>query len=174
MAHGYQKRDIDFHDDGGSSAFGGGTGFPAVNVKHQGGCFHDLQAAFPELTDHEVEEIGGQAWEDHCRLFWDITARDIIDKVWSHSVPNFGNGGERGYREGAKVEFTSAGRSSGWLVVTNLGDVDTVSKHWSGGDVARWGRFERLILAEVGRLNSSKALIETCRVILEDEKFLPS
>lgn len=160
----YQKQDIEFHDDGSSSAWEGGTDYPAIDVKCYGSVFDEMKEAFPELTDKEVESIGNQAWEQHRELFWDYLAQEAADKVWGNNVPSFQNGNRS---TAAKVEFVSAGRSDGWLVVTNLGDVETVSKYWNKKDVALWGKFEKAIDDLVTDLNSAKMLTETATALLE-------
>lgn len=163
----YSKQDIDFHDDGSSAAWGGGPAFPAINVKHHGSSFYELQEAFPELSQKQVEDLGNRAWEAHRDSFWDISVQEAIDPVWEGNKPVFDEDGRRWYREGAKIEFTAAGRSDGWLVVTSLGGWETVRDHWDALDVARWGRFEALINAEVCYLNRAETLIETARELKE-------
>ena len=144
----FTKDDIRFHDDGSSSAWGGGNPFPAINVKHYGGIFHDIKAAFPGLSDRAIERIGGYAWDSHVESFWHSVVPAVIDDV---------------FPELADSEWGSAGRSGGWLVVTGLGDRDDVCEHWDAVQVARWGRFVRLIKAEVAYLTDPATLIDTIR-----------
>ena len=144
----FTKKDIDFHGDGNSSAFGGGTGYPAVNVKSQGSIFFEIEAAFPELGKEKIERIGGMAWDTHAELFWQVSAPSILGDIFPEVKPE---------------EWTQAGRSGGWLVVTGLGDQEFVLGHWNAPTVARWGKFERAILAEVQQLSNTDSLIETIK-----------
>ena len=162
----YQKQDIEFHDDGSSSAWGGGTDYPAIDVKCRDSVFDELKEAFPELTNEEIENIGNRAWEEHRELFWEVFAQEIADDVWGDSIPSFDNE-ERVRIKGTKIKFVSAGRSGGWLVVTNLGDVEVVSKYWTDKDVALWSEFVCKIDDMVNTLTGPDSLIETVSALLD-------
>jgi len=124
MSRRYRKSDVQTHNDGGYS----GPEYPAVNVKvYNCGFDNDDIANHFKCDERTAAQAGQFAWDSACQLFWEQAPDTAVEIL------------------GAGVEVYSAGRSGGWLVVEGLADLES----WDAVMVAKWGRFERAIKAEV-------------------------
>ena len=123
-----KKSEIQFH-----SAGFGRQSHPAVKVK----CYNfarglDVAAEFKcdEATAERALEF---AWKSECEDFWE-QAQELAE-----------------YNLGPGVTIYSEGRSSGWLVVHGLPDVET----WDAIAVNRWFRFVRGVEADIAYRTSA-------------------
>lgn len=120
---GYRKSDVQTHPAGGT----GGPYYPAVNVK----CYdwpdtQDIMERF-NCSSEVAERAGRWAWESAQEQFWETEGE--------YAKERFGVG----------VTAYSAGRSSGWLIVDGLRDIE----YWDALDLATWRGFESSIKKSV-------------------------
>lgn len=148
----YKKSDIDRHSNDGY-----GAQYPAVNVKVTGrqiACTtEDIIAKFPDCSAEQAQKALEFAFEAECRAFWEY---------WTDAS----HGAENGLTESPDEPFAyfpgqhphahAVGRSAGWLIVQGLPPVE----EWNGTMVARWGRFEKDVLADVEYHTSTECLLE--------------
>jgi hypothetical protein len=123
----YTREDVD------RSYHQGHHGDPMVNVKVYG----DLRDGFAQFCEEEVdfdprftqewveENLSDETLEGYFQF--------ACESEWEYA---------QGYAEeifGGHVKVYGAGRSSGWAVVTGLGDVD----EWDAVALAKWRKFEK-------------------------------
>lgn len=129
MKH-YTKSDIDTH----SAHMGNPPYYPAVNVKVHG--LYPMQSKIEQAfncSEETAEKALQFAFDSACEMFWNENAQEIANDVFGDSVTIY-----------------SAGRSSGWLIVVGLSDIED----WNAVDLAKWRKFENAIKAEVKYLTS--------------------
>lgn len=105
---------------------------PCVNVKvHNFIGSEKIQDEF-KCSEADAERAGEFAFENACEDFWGYV------QELAHEC--FGDG----------VKVHSEGRSGGWALVDGLTPVE----EWDAVALAKWGKFERLCLAQVKWLTS--------------------
>ena len=117
-----KKSQIQFHSDG-----FGRPAHPAVNVK----CRHwprasDIASRL-SCTEGQADKASQFAYESACENFWE-QIQDTAE-----------------YYLGKSVKVYSEGRSSGWLVIHDLPDVDG----WDALRVSAWDRFAKAVAADI-------------------------
>ena len=132
----YRKADIDTHNDGGI----GGPQYPAVNVKTRHWPDADLVRRTFECSENRAEWASQAAYDMHAESFWESAGDDAEYML-------------------GPCKVYSAGRSGGWLIVEGLPPIES----WDAIMVAKWGRFERAMHAEVEYLCSDEAIVDSIR-----------
>jgi len=136
----FTKDDVETHREG-----YGYTRLPAVNVKSYVYIDPDKVVDVYHCSEATAEQAVQNAWECHAQSFWETDTDSELDYFF-------------GAHHGLKVY--SEGRSSGWLVVKGLPEIES----WDAIAVARWGRFARAIRLQVDYLCSIEAMLETIGV----------
>lgn len=131
---GYKRDRVRLHADFGY------CGHPAVNVK----CYHfgpQVAQLAAELgcSKEQAEKALEIAWDSQREDFWSDHAPELVKHYFGESA-----------------KFYSEGRSSGWLVVHSLPDIE----YWDGVLLNRWALFERAVQAEVKYQSSPEAVTE--------------
>ena len=131
-----KKSEIKFHSDGYSPAH------PAVNVK----CRHWIDDKLIKrqfgCNSKVAQQAAEYAWQNACEQFWGGV---------QETADHFLGLGHRVYSEG---------RSSGWLVVHSLPDVDS----WDAIMVSKWSRFVHVVEANVEYYSSDEQLLGAIEV----------
>lgn len=123
----YTKNDVRTHSDSGPER-------PAVRVKCDSFALGlDVAGEF-SCDDATAKKALEYAWTSHCEQFWE-QAQETAE-----------------FHLGKGVTIYSEGRSSGWLVVDGLPDLES----WDAIQLTKWAKFERSILAEVAYLSSAE------------------
>lgn len=137
---GFKKDDVQFHN----ADTIGGPYYPAVNVKHYRLDLdvEDVMEKFgcSELTASNALEY---AYDMECNAFWDYWGSSVFDESAK-------------YFPDEQIEVYSAGRSSGWLIVGGLPDVED----WDAVMLNRWAIFERDVKEDVKYRLSKETLLE--------------
>lgn len=119
----YTKQDVEFH-----SASYYGRGYPAVNVK----VYHYPSTTKVMDTFHCEEDTAQKAlnfaFEMSQETFWNKAAPEIVKDIF-----------------GSWPKMYSAGRSSGWLIVTGLKEFE----FWDAIDLSKWHSFENQIKSTI-------------------------
>lgn len=133
IAHHYNKSDVETHSAGYYAPY-----YPAVNVKvHRFPQADDIADHF-HCSEETAQKAAEYAWETAQTCFWENvqgTAEDV-----------FGKG----------VKAYSAGRSSGWVIIDGLTEIES----WDAIDLAKWRKFEKIIKAEVKYRTSKEVVFE--------------
>jgi hypothetical protein len=133
---GYTKEDVTLHSEG----FGRGRQ-PAVNVK---------VGSYPGSAQ-VVERFGCS--EETAQRALEYALEAAQEWFWQEDVTAFARfhlGPEYGHKDHQRRRVWSEGRSSGWLVVSDLPPVE----EWDGVMLNKWALFERAIRREVDHLSS--------------------
>ena len=136
MKRRFRKDDVETHGMG-----YGGNHYPAVNVKCNGLALTDEVMEEFNCKEEIAERALQWAWEAAVERFWE-DAQETTEEA-------FGTG----------VKLYSAGRSGGWAVVEGLPDIES----WGGPEVAKWGKFERLLKEMVEYLSAKENVFEDIR-----------
>jgi hypothetical protein len=131
--------------------------YPTINVKvYSLGLSVDALTTKYGCDDDTAEQALTFAFESQQQQFWEQAeelARDIF---------------------GSHVKVYSSGRSSGWLIVRNLPDLES----WDAVEVGKWSKFARLIAADIKWRTSAETLAddieanEWCKVGAERYNFV--
>ena len=126
-----KKSDIDLRFDSGRQV-------PAINVKcHNFGPSAETIMARFGCDRKTAEQASEYAWQFACEQFWremDDTVQDVFP--------------------GAKCY--SDGRSSGWLTVHDLPDVES----WDAVMIGKWAKLNRIVDTEIKCLSSDDQVLE--------------
>ena len=131
----YTREDVDTHRLG----YGYGRA-PAVNVKNRNHVDADVVVHEFGCSQATAEKALEWAWESACEVFWSMDAPQIVEESF-----------------GEYAKFHSEGRSSGWLVVTNLPPIE----EWDAIALGRWRSFENRVRREVDYLTSAEWVLDT-------------
>jgi hypothetical protein len=131
--------------------------YPTLKVKvYSLGLSADKLVAQYGCDDDTAEQALTFAFESQQQQFWE-QAEELAQEVF-----------------GSHVRVNSSGRSSGWLIVRKLADVES----WDAVAVAKWARFARLIAADIKWRTSAETLAddieanEWCKVGAELYNFV--
>lgn len=134
MARQFRKQDVAIHSEG-----YGRNGNPAVCVKVR----RVISTAKVMEKFNCSEEVANQAIEyasqSACEGFWE-GIQELAD-----------------YYFGEGYEAVSEGRSSGWVVVLNLPDLEG----WDAIQLSKWVRFRKAVLSDVEYRMSDEQILES-------------
>jgi len=128
-----KKSDVDFHNEYYRPSN------PAINVKVRE-HLHNHVATIAErfkCSEKQAEKALDFAFEMATRDFWE-QAEELVKEIFPDA------------------QMYSEGRSSGWLAVHGLPDVDT----WDDDMLAKWSNLEKAIKATMKYLCSAKYLLD--------------
>jgi len=130
MKHYFRKSDIDTHSQ---SYYG--KEYPAINVKCYSRFGGNITAEELHCDETTLEKALEYAWDSSTSQFWDCV-QDTVE----YYFPKY------------SVKVYSAGRSSGWVTVEGLPEIES----WDAILVSAWGRLENSIKKEIAYLCSKE------------------
>lgn len=134
MSRHYSKSDVDTHSGG-----YGSRQYPAINVKVY--HFVSIYKVVDKFgcSEDQAERALQFAFDAAQERFWHDFAQEYAEDVFKESVKVY-----------------SAGRSSGWLIVDKLPDIET----WDAIMLGKWRKFEKGVKREIEYYTSPEYVLD--------------